>query len=137
MFSMKSAISDVIWKQIWPLCEMNPMLDVGQLPYNPWLKATHTLVPLRQWNNPLIFMYKCDEYCLATWIATTEGNQLLAFYLQIISCDHWLGTWLALTEGIGVGALGLSPICAEYGLETLESYGIIFMILGLYSLLIQ
>ena len=80
--------------------------------------GTHILGPLRQWNNRFIFMYICDEYCLATWIATTEGNQLLAFDLQSISAVHGLGTWLALTEEIRVGALGLPTICAEYGVET-------------------
>ena len=44
--------------------------------------------------------------------------QLLAFDLQSISGEHGLGTWIALTEEIRVGALFLTPICAEYELKT-------------------
>ena len=35
-----------------------------------------------------------------------------------LSADHGLSIWHALKEVIRVGALGLTPICAEYGLET-------------------
>jgi low temperature requirement protein LtrA len=60
--------------------------------------CTHILGPLRKWNNCFIFMYICDEYCLATWIATTDENQLLSFDLQCISALHCLGKWLSLTR---------------------------------------
>jgi len=47
---------------------------------------THILGPLRQWKNRFIFTYMCDEYCLATWIATTEEIQLLSFDLSLSCC---------------------------------------------------
>ena len=37
---MNSARSDVIWKQIRRLYAHTHMLDEGQFPYNPWLKAS-------------------------------------------------------------------------------------------------
>ena len=63
-------------------------------------------------------MYICDQYFLVTWNATSEQNQLVALDLNSISAVHGFGSWIALTEIIRVGALGLSPICAEYGRET-------------------
>jgi hypothetical protein len=59
------------------------------------------------------YLYIYDEYCLATWITTTEEIHLLALDLQSISAVHGLGIWLAETEDIRVGALGLQPISDE------------------------
>ena len=75
------------------------------------------LVPFRQWNDSFIIMYVCDEDCLTTWNSTTGENQILSFDLQTLSWS-WARTWHTLKEIIGVGALCLRPICAEYGLET-------------------
>ena len=85
-----------------------------------WKRTSYTRIftTMKQFVN---FMYHCDDYCLASWIGTTEVNQLFAFDLESNSGNHVLGTWLALKEEIRVGAFGLTPICAEYGLETLLS----------------
>ena len=63
-------------------------------------------------------MYICDDYCDPILIATTEVNQLLSYDLQSISAHHCLVKILAHKKEILVGAFGLSPNCAEYGLET-------------------
>jgi len=60
----------------------------------------------------------CDEYCVATLIATTEENHLFSCDLHYISALHCLGILLAQTEEIRVGALSFPPNCAEYWLET-------------------
>ena len=107
-----------IIKKNWRLCALKHKLDVGQLPYNRLLKATLLSSSLYDNDSIHLLLCICVEYCLTTWIATNEENQILSFDLQTISADRGLRAWHALKEIIRVGALGLPPICAEYGLET-------------------
>jgi len=104
-------------KQIWQPCALKRKLDVGQFPYNPLLKATLIFSSFTTMKQSIYY----NEYCLATWIAATEENQILSFDLRIISVDHGFRIWHTRTEEIRVGALVLPRICGEYGVETLLS----------------
>ena len=118
MFWINTSRSDVTWKQMWMLSAQKLILDVVQIPNNPWLKAT--LICSSLYDNEKIQLL----FVSMRWILSrnmNRGNRRNStigvrptVYLRW-SCS-WNVTRAKRRNSCRV--LGLPPNCALYGLET-------------------
>jgi len=76
------------------------VLDVGQISYHLWLRATLIISTL--YDNETIYLLIYEYY-----VATTEENQPMATSYSPTSAIHGIGTRFPQTEEICVGWLGL------------------------------